>query len=528
MFDFSPDKGEVSVREHTAGRFLSNVLWSWLGVAVQILPGLIVTPYLLIKLGDARYGVWVIASALVGNYAILDLGFRSAVVRFAAHYRAVGEVDQLSELVSTTLLYFSIIALALLLATSMGWRYVHRLFQIAPEYRNEFAWLVLLSGISVAVGIVGGVFSGCVEGFHRFDIVNRIFIVTFGARSVGWFCLLATGRGLVSVGAWSLVCNVALVLLFAWSLFRIFPPLRISIREKATWSMFRKTAVYAFDTFLAGLGSRLIEQVGPLLIGHYRSETEVGYYTFPLRILQYGSDAVTRVGVVATPQSADFAARGETAQLGQLAVYANRYCLALFMPAAMFLEVYGYQLFLVCLRKPAFAAHSAPLLPALLVGATLAQTAQFCSSSILFGLGKQRGYALVLIGELIFTAVGTSLALPHYGLMGAAVVSSVAMVASRGIVTPLLLTRHLGLSYGRFMFSVLAPPILTSLPVWGLLIAFRWMGFIARNVVELAAVGILSAAVYFGACYFTCLAPQHRKIGLSWLERKLALLHRRR
>ena len=305
----------------------------------------------------------------------------------------------------------------------------------------------------------------------------------------------------------------------------MLPALRISPRN-VTWRMFREIASYGLDSFLASLGNRALESISPLLIAHYRSETEAGYYTFPLRILQYGSDAVSRVGLVVTPQTADLAARGEFSHLHQLGVYANRYCLALFMPAVMFLQLYGYELFRVWLRKPEFAAHSAPLLPALLVGAALALAAQFCSSSMLFGLGKQRGYAFAMIGELAFTTAATCLVLPRYGVMGAAVVSSAGMVVSRGLITPLLLTRHLKSSYGRFMFSVLAPPILTSLPVWALLIALRRVGITGRSVAELAAIAVLSSALYLGGCYFTCLAPQHRQLGHSWLRSRLALLVR--
>src|SRR5262249_52885575 len=111
--------------------------------------------------------------------------------------------------------------------------------------------------------------------------------------------------------------------------------------------------------------------------------------------------------------------------------------------------------------------------------------------------------------------------LPHYGIMGAAIVSSASMVASRGLITPWLLTRHLRLSYSRFMLDVLAPPILSSLPVWGLLLALRRMGVPGRRVAALAVIGAASSAIYLGICYFTCLTPQHRQLGRSWLRNKL-------
>ena len=520
----APSAPQAPPVQKPAERFVSNVIWSWIGVAVQLLPGLVVTPYLIIKLGTERYGVWSLAFSLVGYYALVDLGFRSAAVRYAAHFRALGENENINELVNTLFLYFSAVAMVLVGVTLVVWQKADRMFHIGPQHHREFSWLVLLAGVNVALGVIGSLFSGCVEGFHRFDVSNRIFILSFGARSLGWFSLLAAGYGLISLGAWSLATNVALILMYIWSFYRMFPTLRIS-PGRATMRMFRQTATYGLHTFLAGLATRALEQTTPLLIGHYRSVAEVGYYTFPLRLLQYGADAVSRVGQVATPQSADMAARRELDQVAHLAVYASRYCLLLFMPMAMFLQMYGYELLAVCFRKqPDMAAHAAPLLPWMLAGFTLAQAAQFCSASILFGLGAQRDYAFTLLGELALNVAGTILVLPQYGIVGAAVVSSAIMLVSRGVITPWLLCRHLHVGFWSFMSGILAKPLLVSAPLWAALIALRQAGITGRNLTELVAIGAVNTALYFGACYATCVAPEHKQLLKSWVAKRTSRL----
>src|SRR5215469_7051754 len=98
-------------------RLVSNVIWSWVGVAVQLLPGFIVTPYLIRRLGSERYGIWSLVFSLVGYYALVDLGFRSAAVRYTAHYQALGENHKINELVNTLLTYFTAVAGALALFT---------------------------------------------------------------------------------------------------------------------------------------------------------------------------------------------------------------------------------------------------------------------------------------------------------------------------------------------------------------------------------------------------------------------------
>lgn len=521
MFDAIPSSDAQAPGERRGERFVSNVFWSWIAVAVQLLPGLVVTPYLILKLGAERYGIWSLAFSLVGYYALVDLGFRSAAVRYAAHFRALGKNESVNELVNTLLVYFSLAAAALVGLTLLVWQRADRMFHVPPEHHNEFAWLVLLAGLNLSAGVIGSLFSGCVEGFHRFDVSNHILVVSFGARSAGWFILLATGRGLIALGAWALLTNVALVLMFVWAFFRMFPTLRLSPRW-ATMRMFRETAAYGSQTFLAGVSMRITEQITPLLIGHYRPIPDVGYYAFPLRLLQYGTDAVSRVGVVATPQSADMAARSELDKVGRLAVVTNRYCLILFMPVAMFLSVFGYELLAMWLHKPDFAANSAPLLPVMLLGFTFGQAAQFCSASVLFGLGAQRDYAFSLLAETVLNIALTILVLPSHGIMGAAVVSSTLMLITRGVIAPWLLCRQLKYHFVRYMYGILAQPLLLASPFWLVLIVVRRAGIGVRSMPQLAAIGIGVAMLYLAASYLTLVAPEHKQLLHSWLLKRFS------
>ena len=72
-------------------RFVNNVLWNWLGTAVSLFIGFVLSPYLILKLGADGYGVWAITFSLVEYYWFFDLGFRSATVKFVAHYSATGD-----------------------------------------------------------------------------------------------------------------------------------------------------------------------------------------------------------------------------------------------------------------------------------------------------------------------------------------------------------------------------------------------------------------------------------------------------
>ena len=85
-------------------------MWNCASVAVLLLIGVFMTPILLRFIGETRYGEWTIVLSLVEYYWLIDLGFRSATVKYAAEFHALEDHGKLSELLSTGVLYSSMAA----------------------------------------------------------------------------------------------------------------------------------------------------------------------------------------------------------------------------------------------------------------------------------------------------------------------------------------------------------------------------------------------------------------------------------
>src|SRR5215472_12822254 len=95
-------------------RFMANVLWNWMGTAASLFIGFVLSPYLILKLGADGYGVWAITFSLVEYCWFFDFGFRSATVKFVAHYSARNDGDNVRAVISTAFLYSTLAAGAVL------------------------------------------------------------------------------------------------------------------------------------------------------------------------------------------------------------------------------------------------------------------------------------------------------------------------------------------------------------------------------------------------------------------------------
>jgi O-antigen/teichoic acid export membrane protein len=431
---------------------------------------------------------------------------RSALVRYSAYFHARGEFDKLNELINTVIGYYTAItSVAVLIALILS-RYADRLFHVPPEYQQDVPVLLIVVGVAAILGI--NVFAATLEGLQCFDIGTRVYLLTIGIRSIGTFLLLYFGYGLVALGLNIIVAQIAGYIGAYRGFRRIFPELRLSVRLVRI-SMLRHIASYAIHTFLASIATQMLNQTPALLIGFFRPAAFIGYYSFPLRMVQYALDFVMRVGHVSASRAAELSAKGRFREVLSLAEYSNRYCLTMFLPLSIFLLPYGYPLIAVWVGRD-FATYSAPIIPIVLLSITTAYVAQFNSSSILFGMGKHHRYSHGLLVEAAINLPGMFLLIPRYGIMGAAWAAAVPMILVRGIFTPYLVTYYLGGSYAEYMRRIFLAPLATAAPVIALGYYLRDHLLPGKNWFQLIAAGGLITAAYWSLALFTSIAPEHR------------------
>src|SRR2546430_9027577 len=99
---------------------LKNVGSSWCALGVNVLVGIFLSPYILHRLGDEAFGLWILIFSITGYYGLFDLGIRSSIVRYVAKYAAIDDHDQLNRLVNTAMFAYSCLGLLCLLLTLIG------------------------------------------------------------------------------------------------------------------------------------------------------------------------------------------------------------------------------------------------------------------------------------------------------------------------------------------------------------------------------------------------------------------------
>ena len=504
--------------------FVANTLWSWAATAANVVMAFFVSPLVIRRLGDEAYGLWALVFSIVGYYGLLDLGVKSAVVKFIAHDWALGNDKELNRTLNTAFLYFFVMGGTLLLLTLVLAPLSPRLFVISPGLRNTFVYMALLAGCGFAANLASGCFASCLEAVQRFDLSSRIAMTVSIARVAGIVGVLQSGFGL-KVMVTVVVAASILQGVLSWRAFRQhFPQFRWSLADVNRASV-RKLFGFGFYTVPSSIGWSFLIQGPRVVIGLALPARFVGYYALPLSLIQSVFELVQRLGLITTARTAELVAHRRREPLIRLGIQANRYSLVVFMPAAIFLWVYGPALFRVWLT-PEFAAMSAPLLPVFLAGALLADASHFNSGSMLYGLAKHQVFSWILLAESV-----VSLALVYHfaqqgNLMGAAVASAVVMVFNRGCVTPFLLCRHLKYPVSRYAVEVAVRPLAAGVLVAAAIWVCRNTWLPGRTFAELGTAGALSAGAYFLVAGRWCVLEEDQLWLLDLIRRNARFFER--
>src|SRR3954454_21513771 len=444
--------------------FVTNVIWSWAGTAINIFIGLFLSRFIVRSLGEERYGVWALVWSIIDYLWFFDLGFNAALTNFLARYRAKNEPENINIVVNTALFYFTGVSAILVgLAITVS-RNVDFLFpKILPQSRLDLSMLILITGVSWGLFVLLHIFTSALDGFQRFDLTTRATVVTLLIRSCGGALLLKGGYGLRELGIIFMLGQLTGYLMNFFSFRRVFPQLHLSFKY-AHVPMIKEMVRYGVPSFMANASNLLLNQSTPVLIARYTSMAAVGFFTLPTRVLQNAVDAVSRVGLITRSNAADREASGRKSSVWDLGVYSNRYCFTLFAPLAIYLLIYGTELFRLWIT-PVYAERSGPLLPILVPAIAIVMAGQYNSSAILFGLSAHQRYAYGLMVEAALNVVGMILIIPRFGIFGAACVSSLLMLSIRGIYTPYLVCKSLDASLAEYMIAIYLRPMLTAIPV---------------------------------------------------------------
>ncbi len=427
---------------------LRNTIANWSAFIAAAGVSFFLSPFIVHRLGDSAYGIWVLLGSLVGYLGLLDFGVRGAVTKFVAGFHARSDHRSAAAAVVTAVRVFTFLAIvAIVVSAAIAFNLEH-VFKIPPTLLSEARIVVLLAGVTVAAAFVGGVFGGVVAGLHRFDLDSGVEIAMTAVRATAVVIALEAGHGLVALGIIQFAVSVLRGAIAFVIVRRLYPELALR-GTGTTRDLVRQLLSFSLFSSLIQFSGILIYYTDSLVIGAILPIGLVTYYAIAASLTEYARQLVSAISRIVTPRvSALQAAHGDPAAAAAI-LRIGAAATVVTVPIAMTFLLRGGS-FIALWMGPEYAPRATPVLIVLAVMVWL-YGGRAIAAAGLMGLNRHHGLAGAVGAEAVAN-LGLSIALiGPLGLPGVALGTTIPSVVVTVGFLPWYFKRHLGVGVRQFV-----------------------------------------------------------------------------
>ncbi len=382
----------------SSGRTLAwGALTNWLAFAATLAVAFFLAPYLLRRLGEARYGVWCMVEALLAYFTLLDLGLAACLVRYVARYHALTAQQELSRYAAAAFwLYCGAAGIVLLVSLPLGLALAPLLEKRLDQAEPILPFLLLMFG-QFAITLPLSVFPTLLDGLQRFGRKSAVRLGALLLRVGGIVLVMETASSLMGLAVVLSLSQLVEHGVMWWVVRRDLPSLSLSWR----WvdrAMLREVSGSSRDAFLAMVAGRLSGQSGPIVAGLFLSAAAVAHYTLGYRLIDMGKNLLRAATTTLTPAISQREAVNDCEGLRRLFLDATRAVLYIALPVHGGLVFFSHAFLHRWLGSSAVADASYPVVLILSLTLTLG-VAQSVAARVLYGLGQLRGFARLALLE---------------------------------------------------------------------------------------------------------------------------------
>lgn len=267
---------------------LKNTFFNLMGRFATLIVGLVLTPYLVFKLGTTQFGLWSITLAITGIVGIVDLGISPAIIKFVAEYWSRQSPQQAVDSLMSGLLIALIMALVFI---GFVWTFALPMVKgLGVPSNLEYISLDLFRGASIILGIA--YLSNCLQsalaGLQRMGFVNGINIASSVLGATASFTFLILGWGLRGLILSHALAAISALILGTYGVIRLMSPRRVG-RPCPRLPLMRAMFGYGWKIQISNTCGLVIPLMNKFLTSSFAGLRQVAAFEIGNRITNYSN-----------------------------------------------------------------------------------------------------------------------------------------------------------------------------------------------------------------------------------------------
>lgn len=424
-----------------------------LSLVINVIITFYLVPVVIDFLGKTNYGYWILMSSVVGYYGLINLGISSAVSRYIARYRGMGDVDAMNGVYSTAMMFFIVTGLIVVLVSVLLSEPLTVFFNITQGKSETFKNVILLLGISTAFAFPSGVLVSVVVAHERFFENNIMNIIRVSTKGFLTILLLNLDYGLIGMAYVNIIITL-LSLVLCYVIIRIYIPwVNLRIRYVSP-NVLKKLFKFGSGHFIMSSAGVLRTNLDSFVVGKWVSMASISIYSIPGQVINHISQVINAVLGVLAPRFALLDGAKEKKQLYRL--FQNGLLISSYFAfgAFIFIFIFGEQFIILWVGDQFRDAHDILMILGVCNILSLSQNPAY---GLMLALNRHYTFSILSVCEAVVNVLLSILLAIKYGIIGVALGTFIPMIVIKVGVQPIYICKVTGISLAQYLKPIIIP-----------------------------------------------------------------------
>ena len=410
------------MKDNRINQLKAGVLLNYTTIILTVIVGLILTPFIINRLGDAEYGLYILIGAFVSYLTLFDFGLNNTIIRFVAKYRIEKDKEGEENFLATVMSIYGIISVVMIVVGTILYFNLDSIFSdsltVQELDKAKVMFVILLSNI--AFTLPGGAFTAISSAYEHFVFSRAANIIKYITRSILVVVLLLYGGDAIGLVILDTVMNLLIISVNAYYVLNV---LKVKFKFHSFQLDFVKEIFsYSVWIFVLGIVGLLQWKFGQLALGVMIDTTSVAIYAIGLMLGTYYGAFSTAISGVFMPRATKMiVSKTKGMELTYMMVKVGRFSLLALLFILGGFMLFGKQFILLWVGNSYYQAWLVALIIMIVYTIPLVQA---FANTILEAKALLKFKAIIYISSIGVGAILGTIMVPKYGIYGMAIGTS--------------------------------------------------------------------------------------------------------
>lgn len=490
-----------------------GAIMAYTGILVNILAGLIYTPWMINKIGQGNYGLYTLSVSLISLF-VMDFGLGAAVTRFLSKYNSKGDQESINNLLGVVYKLFFLIDLVIAIALIIAYFFIEiMLKELTPVEIETLKGIYLITAGFSIVSFPFLTLNGILTSYERFvfqkgcDLFNRILnlVLIVGALNLGYGIYT-----LVTINAITGLINIVIKLV----VIKKVTPIKVNFWYRSK-KVLKEILEFSIWSTVVTIAQRFIFNMMPSILGMFSGSSSIAVFGTAATIEGFVYTFSTGINGMFLPKVSRIVEKNEnTSDVLDLMIKVGRIQFAIIGLIFVGFASLGKNFVTIWLNDNFVNAYYCALLLCL---PSLIELPQHIASITIIAVNKVKLQSFVYVAMAVLNILLSALLAKPFGEIGASISICVAYLF-RTVAMNVIYSRLLHIKIKTFFqqcFIKMGGAFLLSLVVC---ITISLL-FPANNWGHLFMQGIITTIIYAISMWLFALNRYEKDLFLSFFQR---------